>query len=293
MIPLQPHGGSGLPNLTLDVLGVAAKGAYSVRRLSRSYTGACMQVTRASDSTTQDIGFSGDALDTAALATFCAGTTGYVSKWYDQSGNGHDLIQATQANMWRIYASGAVETKNSLPSLRAIDAVRGMQSASFTAYTGSQMIGNVVGVLSSSTAGVTSSPRYLSVSGSGNIDGNTQGVLLLGRDGGATALQNWQVNRNSNAAKATKAGVYGQLQQIQSVANDPGYTVQVDQGTPGSASSSIGAFAATRINMAHSGGGPFSCADQYISEMVLFFANLTTSQRTQINQAQKSYFATA
>jgi hypothetical protein len=81
---------------------------YSMVKEKSDYTGSCMRVWRASDSTEQDIGFSGDNLDTTALSTFCSGTSGYVSKWYDQSGNGRDAVQATSGNMPRIYESGAV-----------------------------------------------------------------------------------------------------------------------------------------------------------------------------------------
>jgi hypothetical protein len=41
--------------------------------------------------TETDIGFDGSCnLDTTTLLSFCAGTTCYVVKWYDQSGNGND-----------------------------------------------------------------------------------------------------------------------------------------------------------------------------------------------------------
>lgn len=80
----------------LDLL--AASAAYGTRRLSSTYSGSALRVVRTSDSAALDIGFSGAQLDFATLNAFIAGTTGRVSKWYDQSGNGRDAPQATSAN---------------------------------------------------------------------------------------------------------------------------------------------------------------------------------------------------
>lgn len=63
---------------------------YSVVKLT-GRAGSCLQVTRASDSTTMDIGFVGNVCDWTAADTFGANTTITVSKIYDQSGNGLDL----------------------------------------------------------------------------------------------------------------------------------------------------------------------------------------------------------
>ena len=76
----------------LDLYGTNVVSGYSVRKLDSTYTGDCIQVTRTSDSTTQEIGFDANGyIDVAALESFCAGTDGRVSIWYDQSGNGYHL----------------------------------------------------------------------------------------------------------------------------------------------------------------------------------------------------------
>jgi hypothetical protein len=83
-----------------------ARAAFSVRLLDKDYTGSAIRVRRASDNTEQDIGFTlaGD-LDTSALTTFCTGTDGFLRTWYDQSGNGNNLVQTTAANQPKIYDS--------------------------------------------------------------------------------------------------------------------------------------------------------------------------------------------
>lgn len=79
--------------------------AYSmVRALSSKYSGPLYQVRSGSSSTnrgtggtTKDIGMTSDGFaDTAAVDTFCTGTTCTVSKLYDQSGNGNDMVRASK-----------------------------------------------------------------------------------------------------------------------------------------------------------------------------------------------------
>jgi len=115
-------------NGLLDSYGGAAA-AYSVRRLSSTYTGPLIEVERASDSTTQDIGYDANGdLDTTALATFCSGTTCTVRTWYDQSSNGNDAVQTTQANQPKIYdSSTGVVT-------------RGGNSKPYASFNGSQFV---------------------------------------------------------------------------------------------------------------------------------------------------------
>jgi len=112
----KPPAISGGANLLLDDLSVSAARAYSTRKLRAAYSGNCMKVRRASDSTTQDIGFSAGELDTSALATFCSGTDGFIHTWFDQSTNAKDIVNTTAAQQPRIVTSGSVLTKNSKPA---------------------------------------------------------------------------------------------------------------------------------------------------------------------------------
>lgn len=73
--------------------------AYSLRQLRTAYAGSAVRVRRSSDSTEQDIGFDGSGeFDSSAFSAFVGGGTGYVKKWYDQSGNGRDATQTTAGN---------------------------------------------------------------------------------------------------------------------------------------------------------------------------------------------------
>ena len=94
-----------------------AAAAYSLRQLSSIYSGNAIRVRRASDDTEQDIGFVNNELDTTSLASFCSGTDGFVTTWYDQSGNGYNATQTTAANQPQIVSSGSVIQDNGKPAV--------------------------------------------------------------------------------------------------------------------------------------------------------------------------------
>ena len=105
-------------NLLLDDYPNAAA-AYSLRKLDKDYTGSAIRVRRSNDNAEQDIGFtsSGD-LDTGALKTFVgAGNNGFVTVWYDQSGNARNATQTTAARQPRIVNGGNLEKYDKLTTL--------------------------------------------------------------------------------------------------------------------------------------------------------------------------------
>ena len=110
--------GLGATSYLLD-LYQNASAAYSMRRLRDAYTGSCIKVRRSSDNTEQDINFDTNGyLDENALTTFCGAGNGFVTTWYDQSGNARNLTQSTAANQPQIVSSGAILTQNSKPTLK-------------------------------------------------------------------------------------------------------------------------------------------------------------------------------
>jgi hypothetical protein len=86
-----------------------AAAAFGLRLLKSDYLGAVINVRRGSDNATLDFyadskGNVGTSLygTGTTLLTWLAGSIGYVTRWYDQSGNGRDVIQATNANQPKI-----------------------------------------------------------------------------------------------------------------------------------------------------------------------------------------------
>ena len=97
--------------LALDLLSAASAaacyGAYASFRASTAYVGPTVTVRRAGDGATVDfyanangkLGTALNATGTAYEAWLAAtGGTGYVTKWWDQSGRGDHATQATAAN---------------------------------------------------------------------------------------------------------------------------------------------------------------------------------------------------
>ena len=101
---------SAFTGLLNDYSGAAA--AYSLRLLDNTFTGDAIVVRRASDNTTQNIGFANNELDTASLESFCSGTDGFVTTWYDQSGNGNDVVNATASQQPKIVSAGSTILEN-------------------------------------------------------------------------------------------------------------------------------------------------------------------------------------
>ncbi len=83
---------------------------YSMRKLNAAYTGSVVQVRRSSDNATQNIGFTANGdIDTAALKTFVGANSGFITIWYDQSGNGINASQATANLQPRLVDAGVVD----------------------------------------------------------------------------------------------------------------------------------------------------------------------------------------
>lgn len=112
--PFMVRKNTDLSPYLLDQFSGAAA-AYSVRRLSSSYSGSALRVRRASDNAEVDIGFIGENLDTARLEAHCAGTDGFVVTWYDQSGGGNDVSNSTSSQQPQIVSLGTIIKDNQKP----------------------------------------------------------------------------------------------------------------------------------------------------------------------------------
>ncbi len=117
---------SGSPTPSIPLLldtytGAAA--AYSLRRLSNTYTGNLIRVAKKVSSVESEIDIkynSSNELDTTALAAFASGADDgdvRVVTWYDQSGNSNNASQTTFTQSPLIYESGDIITENSKPAL--------------------------------------------------------------------------------------------------------------------------------------------------------------------------------
>jgi non-reducing end alpha-L-arabinofuranosidase len=93
-------GAGTLPGDIAKAAGTPMVAAHSMTRaMFASYTGPLFKAVRVSDKQEKDIGtVAGSGLvDTAALNTFCAGTSCKVGTLYDQSGNSNDMWRGDTA----------------------------------------------------------------------------------------------------------------------------------------------------------------------------------------------------
>ena len=105
-------------------LGIArrfggAAAAYSLRDIG-AMNGRVVEVRRSSDNAVED--FSANQVASGAVEAFVGGSnSGFVSKWYDQSGNGLDMVQTTTADQPRIVNSGTLETIDGKPTIKFLN----------------------------------------------------------------------------------------------------------------------------------------------------------------------------
>ena len=108
---------SNVPALSL--ISSNANVAYGLRKLHCAYTGPAIQVRRSSDNTTLDIGFTANGgLNTVALMNFVSTGDGFITTWYDQSGNAKHLSQSNVINQPQIVSAGMILFQNGLPTVR-------------------------------------------------------------------------------------------------------------------------------------------------------------------------------
>jgi lysophospholipase L1-like esterase len=154
--------------LPIDAVGgTAPEAAYGTSRLRAAYAGNAVQLIRASDSTTQDIGFVGDQADLGAISSFCANTTCKVTIEYDQSGHGRDALQPDDVYRPIIY-----------PGV------------------------NTIGGVQSITVDQT---QFLLVPSSAAVNGNTSSVFLLARPAGFYNQNNAFFTYNTSTSVAVSA----------------------------------------------------------------------------------------
>jgi hypothetical protein len=105
------------PPKLLDIYTNSA-GAFSLRKLRTAYNGAAIKVRRSSDNQSQDIGFDANGnLDTTSMLSFVGAGNGFVSIWYDQSGNGRSSTQTTSSSQPYIVINGSLSVQNGKPAL--------------------------------------------------------------------------------------------------------------------------------------------------------------------------------
>ena len=257
--------------------------AYSLRLLRTAYAGNAIRVRRSSDNTEQNIGFVNGYLDTASLLSFVGAGNGFITTWYDQSGNARNMTQTTAGNQPRIVTSGSLLTSNGKATISFgtnddwwLDANALSSQATISLFatwtiTDGPSNGGVYGP--SATAGIgleliqsTTKPTTLRINGTERATGAT------------TAGRLW------TSATQTVTSILGNSTSVAAYKNDASVTMTDSSAMPtlnSSASTSLGRYYdVTSYNMYGN-----------VQEWVIWTSN-QTSNVSAINSNINSYYGT-
>ena len=265
-------GGDGFSYFLDDYSG--ASRAYSLRKLSSTYTGDAIEVRRDSDDTTQNIGFVDNVLDTGSLLTFVGAGSGYVKTWYNQDGSGtNNAVNTATGFQPVIVSSGSLITDNGKP---AIDfGIANDDTLIFSNFTPSTIIliarsygasGILNYALGSNTGGIGLDGTY-------NGDGITPDTIFAW-DGSTPALATSVSGRTQTIFQlyADTAVDSGSIYLENSLeANDGGYTP-------------IGL-----TNIGNRGGSSFALSGS-IQEVIMYSTDESSTQRGQYTNLVDYYY---
>jgi hypothetical protein len=206
-----------------------AAAAYSVRALSSSYRGPLIKVRRASDNTERDIfALQNGNLDTFTLATFCSGTDGFVTTWYDQSSSGRNATQSTAGAQPQIVSSGSVLTLNSKSAIKFDGINDNLNKTSFGFPTTKISLVKVNNRIGSSvnydSIGYTINGGLINMNGEGGVvgfEGRANGGSFLVTNSGFTPTNNQILQFNIYDGTALKASTNGNTFATTAVSSNP------------------------------------------------------------------------
>lgn len=274
-------GGGG--GLMLDGITAGLKAAYSTRKLLTAYAGSAIRVQRDIDNATLDIGFVSNVLDTTSLIAF--GSTSSICNvitWYDQSGAGLDLTQATFARAPTIVNNGAggvrVLNSSGKPALfyNAFNNPVSLANASITENPVNTLFMNAV----ANSNGSNETP----------LVGGTANNNLYWRLAGGSLLMQLEASNTADLGNATIA---------QNATSGSVLEMQYNQST-GGVYWVDGASAGTTISHTFAGGSTLSVGFDIassagfllIGELVMYDQVGSFGFRTTLEANQKTYWGT-
>jgi hypothetical protein len=236
--------------------------AYSAA-VAATGTQKSVNIRRASDSTTSDIVIlTTGYLDLATAGTFCAATTCFVTKFYDQSGNSKDISQATAGNQPQIFLSGGPAA--------------GYPYVSFT--TGSMAL--------SAAANLTPATGVQSHSGVASRAAGTA-ITVLVRCGGSgnelntkAAANVWQITGGSAGGSVDKAATDNTWHAANTNLNGASSVINVDGSE--ATGTATGATGASALGMLGAGSNTLKIVESGCWDNITF----TSQNRTDMNTQQ-------
>jgi hypothetical protein len=116
--------GGSTPSPFVGILDTypGSNSAYSLRRLSNSYTGSLIEVRESNGGALLNIGYgANNELDVGALQAHVGSGDGFITTWYDQSGNANNAISLVASEQPTIASGGVIQYTNGKPSIYCDD----------------------------------------------------------------------------------------------------------------------------------------------------------------------------
>ena len=209
--------------------------------------------------------------------------TGFVTKWYDQSGNGYDLSQTTsllqpiirwdnKTNRAAVYFNG----NNTFLASPTTLSITGTTATAFTVanmYSTTPAMGRILGGKDNGSSG-------------DNVANTSASIFLT--NNGTNQVAGWR----GNAVKSAGAVTTNKMFQATSAYDGTNHTMRVN----GQAASSVASSGSFNINQLWVGTAPTTLASEFwngtISEIILYPSTLTTAQMQVMERSQHTFYGT-
>jgi hypothetical protein len=233
-----------------------------------------MTIRRASDSTTQSIGFVGEEIDESAIETFCSGTTCTIQVWRDQSGNGNDAEQTNTANQPTIYTGGQIVKQGGRVAVYSDD------STTYQSLTGS-----ISGIGTTFTHFAAIQPASIKV---GRVAVYRINSTIDLYDNGRIYEANGVADTAVNPAFTADNFYIHALERKSNEVVFYGNGVQIGQESGAAPSNTYSSF-----RFLSSGNSTGNTYNGYVSELLFYGSLKSTSDRTDIEGNISAYFQSA
>ena len=261
------------------------KYAYSIRRVVPGYTGPLIQVANgsAANRTVQDFPLiTGGELVEADITNFVSSTnTGYISKWYDQSGNGYHLGETpVPGREPSIVAVGKIMRKiNGKPAIHFAGGVANIKTATVTGAIAENNLSTFIVMTSNSTT----VSQNIAIYGSSGYRSTT---------GGNDVVYYNAANRITTGATNSNNKVYSTL------STTTGINAWRNNVSSGAQTNTTAADIARVITLGYSPIGQFNTYSSFlgtVQELVFYNGNVdqdvnTTTTRTNITNEMMDYY---
>ena len=268
--------------------GAGAAAAYSLRMLNNAFIEQpVVRVRRSSDNAEQDINLTRNGIDTFGLLAFVGANDGFVTTWYDQSGNGKNLIQATASRQPTIVSNGSIITSSGRPSIFFDRDLSNNLQANFTALSNANGVGMYVVVDSEEGAIGVSRTIALYGTASGGFANNSDIGCIFHISGSGNQYDFYTANssfvkvKDISTSKEIIGGFYNK---------NEGVVKSYDRGVvQNTANRSTDVIGQGRIIIGSARSGNTFNYEGNISELILYLGDLADNS-VKIQENQEEYY---